>query len=161
VDVGQNVSESVELSVQLEYHKYMRRWLVIFMLFLLPIRGLVGDAMAYSMLPTAGNAAVNPTQNAMHSVAARAIFDWAGSVFGHENSSEASAKPPCHLAVATVDNDDPQQSKCTTCQVCHLSAATPVQLPDALVHTAASLPQQRDLQWHSAEPRQLFKTPVF
>jgi hypothetical protein len=112
----------------------MRRWFVIFMLFLLPIRGLVGDAMAYSMLP-----AGMPTNG-----------------MAVQNESKA----PCHMDMAAADNVDTQQSQCTTCQACNLSAAIPLLLPEGILHTTAAAPTQRTAFWISAEPRLLAKTPV-
>lgn len=112
----------------------MRRWFIIFMLFLLPIRGLVGDAMAYSMLPTGMPTSVEVVQN--------------------------EPTPPCHMNMAAADNVDTQQSQCTTCQACHFSAATPMQLPEGILHTTAAAPTQRTAHWISAEPRLLAKTPV-
>jgi hypothetical protein len=107
----------------------MRRWFVIFMLFLLPIRGLVGDAMAYSMW-----------------------LDTPQSV------------QPCHTEMtemAAADDQAVAQSQCSSCQICHLSADTPMQLPDNLLSTATVLPEQRQTLWHSADPRLIAKTPVF
>jgi hypothetical protein len=112
----------------------MRRWLIIFMLFLLPIRGLVGDAMAYSMLP-----------------------------MGMPVSSEvvqSEPTPPCHTSMAAANDAGTQQSQCTTCQACHLSAATPMQLPEGILHTTAAAPTQRTAFWISADLRLLAKPPV-
>lgn len=139
----------------------MRRYLLIFMLFLLPIRGLVGDAMAYSMLPGALTA-VHTTQPVdTNIVAAPAIFQWAAAVLDHEIRAESASVHPCHMAMAQTDSNDTVQNQCTACQACHLSAATPLQLPSGLLQTASALPEQRQALWHSAEPRLIPKTPVF
>jgi hypothetical protein len=149
----------------LEYHKTVRRYLVIFMLFLLPIRGLVGDAMAYSMLPAALNSAAAAQATATDIVAAPAIFHWATTLFDHESMVVSGAGKvaahPCHMATAQADSDDNVQNQCTACQACHLSAATPLQLPSSLLQIATTLPAQRQVLWHSAEPRLIAKTPVF
>jgi hypothetical protein len=113
----------------------MRRWFIIFMLFLLPIRGLVGDAMAYSMLPAGGEVA-------------------------HETAVQNESKAPCHMDMAATDDAGTQQSQCTTCQACNLSAAIPLLLPEGILHTTAAAPTQRTAHWISAEPRLLAKTPV-
>jgi hypothetical protein len=142
----------------------MRRCLVIFMLFLLPIRGLVGDAMAYSMLPGALNSAAGRAI-ATDIVAAPAIFHWATALFDHHSVVAIDAGPtaahPCHMATAQTDSTDNLQGQCTACQACHLSAATPLQLPLGLLQIATTLPEQRQALWHSAEPRLVAKTPVF
>lgn len=154
----------LELCTVLEYHKTMRRALLIFMLFLLPIRGLVGDAMAYSMLPAALHSAPAAQEVTTNSVAALAIFHWATALFGHENmaaeGSGAAAAAPCHMAAAQADSTDTAQSQCTSCQVCHLSVTTLLQVHSHLLQTASALPQQRQALWHSAEPRLIAKTPV-
>jgi hypothetical protein len=147
----------------LEYHKTMRRWLIIFMLFLLPIRVLVGDAMAYSMLPAAIPASGEAAQSAMNTVAAYAHMTRTTSTFEHENIAHSTAKPPCHMEMSAADasNDtDATQSQCTTCQACHLSAAIPMQLPGGILHTTAAAPSQRSAHWISADLRLLAKTPV-
>jgi hypothetical protein len=141
----------------------MRRWLIIFMLFLLPIRGLVGDAMAYSMLPAGMPASADEIQHAANSVAAYAHSKKATSILVHENVTQNTAKPPCHMEMAAADasNDaDTTQSQCTTCQACHLSAAIPMQLPGGILHTTAAAPSQRSAHWISADLRLLAKTPV-
>jgi hypothetical protein len=139
----------------------MRRYLLIFMLFLLPIRGLVGDAMAYSMLPGALTAAHTAQSVATNVVAAPAVFQWTTAASDHENRAESASVHPCHMAVAQTDSNDTVQNQCTACQACHLSAATPLQLPRGLLQIASALPEQRQALWHSAEPRWIAKTPVF
>ena len=119
----------------------MRRWFAILMLFILPIRGLVGDAMAYSMLPmqlqTPAPVAVQAMQTA------------------------ADSKMPCHEAndvSQEVNKADVQQ--CTSCQVCHLALSYPTQAATSLPQTAAAAPLQHASVWHSAELRLSVKPPV-
>lgn len=128
------------------------------MLLLLPIRGWVGDAMAYSMLPTGQQPAQVATQVAMHSGAAYATIERANGPLDQENPLPAASAHPCHTDASAAD--DSAQHQCSSCQVCHLSAATPMQLPSAMLHTSAQLPAQRAAQWVSADPRLLAKTPV-
>jgi hypothetical protein len=143
----------------------MRKWFVVIMLFLLPLRGLVGDAMAYSMLPGALNSAAAAQPVTTNIVAAPAIFYWATALFDHQNTAASGASSatlhPCHMATAQADSTESVQNQCTACQVCHLSAATPLQLPSGLLQTATALPEQQQALWHSAEPRLIAKTPVF
>lgn len=138
----------------------MRKWLVVLMLFLLPLRGLVGDAMAYSMLPAALTVAQTVQQKATNLVAAPEVFGWAAASFAHTNKVQATAASPCHIAMADADSNDSMQNQCTSCQACHLSAATSLQLPSDLLQTATALPEQRQALWHSAEPRWIAKTPI-
>jgi hypothetical protein len=143
----------------------MRRYLVIFMLFLLPIRGLVGDAMAYSMMPGALSPLATAQPITTNIVATPAIFHWAAALFDHESMvvshSGTAVAHPCHMATAQTDSTDNVQGQCTACQACHLSAATPLQLPSGLLQITTALPEQRQALWHSAEPRLVAKTPVF
>jgi hypothetical protein len=128
----------------------MRKWFVIFMLFLLPIRGLVGDAMAYSM----------PT-NATDSVAARAVSTDSGDVFTIQITIKTAPSHPCHTEDAATGDTTPVQNQCTTCQACHFSAAPVQQWTGALLHPTTAAPSQRAALWHSADARLLAKTPVF
>jgi hypothetical protein len=128
----------------------MRKWFVIFMLFLLPIRALVGDAMAYSM----------PTY-ATDSVASRAASTASSRVFNAENITETALSHPCHTQDAATDDTTPVQNQCTTCQTCHFSAAPHLQWAGGLLHITTAAPSQRAAQWHSADARLLAKTPVF
>lgn len=143
----------------------MRKWFVIVMLFLLPLRGLVGDAMAYSMLPDAPKGTNTAQQSAANSVAAHAAFDWARATFHPQNHASGMSVQPCHGAAEAAEQSDDkstvQKNHCTACQTCHMSAATPLQLHSPVLQTAAELPAQRAAQWHSADARLLAKTPIF
>jgi hypothetical protein len=127
----------------------MRKWLVIFMLFLLPIRGLVGDAMAYSMLP-----------NTVDSVVSQAATVVGNANLGHQKSVDAAPKLPCHTDVSATSDADAAQNQCTTCQACHLGALADSLHPSVLLQAVVAAPAQHADQWHSAEPRLLAKTPV-
>ncbi len=138
----------------------MRRYLVIFMLFLLPIRALMGDAMAYSMLPAAAHAASSAQQTTPDLGAAHAMLYWASSLLEHENPAELAPQHPCHTAGASADDQDATPNQCCTCQACHFVTAAPAQLHNSLLQTTAAQPQQRPAQWRSADVRLLAKTPV-
>lgn len=127
----------------------MRKWFVVFMLFLLPIRGLVGDAMAYSM-----------PLNATDSVAARAVSAAYDDVLVTENTIKTAPSHPCHDDDAAADDTAPVQNQCTTCQACHFSAVPQQRWTGTLLHTTTAVPSQRAAQWHSADARLLAKTPI-
>jgi hypothetical protein len=145
----------------LNYHSPMRRYLVIFMLFLLPIRALMGDAMAYSMLPAAAQAASSAHHTTPNLGATHPIFYWASSLLEHEKPTEPAPQHPCHTDMASADDQDATQNQCSTCQACHLVTATPVQLHHNLLQSSTAPPQQRPSQWRSADARLIAKTPVF
>ncbi len=130
----------------------MRKWFVVFMLFLLPVRGLVGDAMAYNMLP----AGLGGTAPHASSVVEKSSLKSLDSV----NAVQASSNLPCHTNMATADSDAPAQSLCTSCQACHLGAMTGQQLRTPLLQVTGAAPDQQTTLWHSAEPRLIAKTPV-
>jgi hypothetical protein len=126
----------------------MRKFFIVFMLLLLPLRGWMGDAMAYSMLP-----------DAMDSIAASARLSSASSGLDHPKMQMAM---PCHEIASSdaAQDNTPAQSQCNSCQVCHLSTfvspsfATPAvlqhQAPPAHVHTV----------WASADLARQAKPPV-
>jgi hypothetical protein len=119
----------------------MRRWFAILMLFILPIRGLVGDAMAYSMLPMQ--------------------LQTPAPVTMQEKQTAAESKMPCHDANdAAQDSSAADAQQCTTCQVCHLSISYLIQAATSLQSTAAALPLQYASTWRSAEQRLSVKPPV-
>lgn len=128
----------------------MRKWFVIFMLFLLPLRALVGDAMAYSM-----------PVDAMNTVSVQAVFTASSSVVAGNSIAEPTLSYPCHTQEAAADDTTPAQNQCTTCQDCHLSGGPLVQLTCGLLHTITPAPAQHTAQWHSADPRLQAKTPIF
>ncbi len=150
-----------ELWLGLEYHKNMRRFLVIVMLLILPIRGLVGDAMAYSMLPLMPGKTQNQAIE-FFQISPKIIADYPISTSKNIEKSGESAtfKLPCHSdsAPAVSASADPQQ--CTTCQVCHLSVAVPLVHSQNMAHFLAQPPVQSAIAWHSAEPRLIAKTPI-
>ncbi len=112
------------------------------MLLVLPIRGFVGDAMAYSMMPMQIQASI-----ALQAAA--------------ETPKQATTMMPCHEISGSASVDDPSGvQQCTTCQMCHLTATYPFQAIAGLLSTATALPVQYATFWHSAEQRLSVKPPV-
>ncbi len=118
------------------------------MLFLMPIRGFIGDAMAYDMLISGKNSA------SMVSV----------RVVSAATSEQADIAPagqhPCHMDAAASPSDDSQQSQCTTCQACHFSALVDHLTCTRLPLQGSAAPAQSLAFWHSAEPQRQAKPPV-
>jgi hypothetical protein len=129
----------------------MRAIFLVFMIALLPLRGWLGDAMAMQMVP--GHA------SATEKIATHASTARAGATF-HVNFENSSL--PCHDAGAGVDHlsDDTARTpidssgpltqgdcaQCSTCQVCHSVALSPVinplpllALPAQAVHSEQTL----------------------
>jgi hypothetical protein len=125
----------------------MRHWLLVFMVFLLPLRGLVGDAMAGQMLQQHAAAAMAVQENAGHHAAATAQ---AHDCPGHQ------AQPAEAPADAQAPGDCPT---CASCQMCSSVALNPtVQTPGAM-RVAQSPPDTVQRAHPSAEPVLAFKPP--
>lgn len=124
----------------------MRRWLLILLVLLLPLRAWLGEAMAGEMLhlpaaAVAGHAAETPAHgHGPHADCAE-----------HAHASEV--KPDAKPAF------DPDCRTCASCQACSAVALAP-ELP---VRTTASFshpqPQAVPLAFSSAEPHLAFKPP--
>jgi hypothetical protein len=142
----------------------MRRWFAIFMLFILPIRGLVGDAMAYSMLPMQLQTLTPVVTPALAKVSGFTSLKMMAMEHMQRmgmDSEAANSKLPCHDANdASQEGDTADAQQCTSCQVCHLALTYPVQATNSLPQTAAAAPLQHASVWHSAELRLSVKPPV-
>ena len=146
----------------------MRRLLLIAMIIMLPLRGLMGDAMAAQMLPTALQQAEHAfdsgAENATHLIADSAYSTRATDAFDHQKTA-AITNAPCHDGTATADDDGDDgvvaKDACSTCQACHLSAFvsnSPLVMPMTI---AEAKPASPAVQWVSAELSLLAKPPVF
>jgi hypothetical protein len=132
------------------YHDAMRYWLVLFMVLLLPLRGLVGDVMAGQMLQQHAAAAVSVQAHAGHQAAAPALpaHDCA------EHHAQAQAEAPAVDAQAAGDCPT-----CASCQMCSSVALSPA--VDTASPRRASQPPPDTVQraYPSAEPVLAFKPP--
>jgi hypothetical protein len=131
----------------------MRRWLLLVMILLLPMRAWVGDAMAGQMLQqradaiAAGTAEANPA----HHAAVRAHHDCDQHAGGMATAADAIAATP-----AVAADDCPT---CASCQVCSSVALSPfVAFMPAAGFSQA--PPSSDAPWlSSAEQALAFKPP--
>jgi hypothetical protein len=144
----------------------MRRWFAILMLFILPIRGLVGDAMAYSMLPMQLQTPTPVVTPALAKVSGftslkMMAMEHLQSMGMGMDSEAANSKLPCHDANdASQEGDTADAQQCTSCQVCHLALTYPVQATTSLPQTATAAPLQHASAFHSADLRLSVKPPV-
>jgi cytochrome c553 len=113
----------------------MRRFFKVFLIALLALRALVGDAMAYDMAQAMSHAPV--------AVAA-------------QHAEPMVSSMPCH----TVDSDDAAQPACTTCQVCHMSAFLPVSLLPLAQALPSELPATQVAAWFSFDNALVSKPPI-
>ncbi len=91
----------------------MRRFVLILMLVLLPLRGWVGEAMAMDMLAQSAVAIQNVAATAHH-ISANGTFDTEMQAPCHGASPEAAA--------STAPGSSPCGT-CPLCQMCHTVAA--------------------------------------
>ena len=133
----------------------MRRWLFVFLIMLLPLRGWVGDAMAIQMaLPgqhdPASGAMQYADRDAKHAVisldASAAVGDCGGHT-GVPDAGDASDSVHCEA--------------CAMCQTCHTVAV--LQLPDLLAVAPASpvSPSAPMQVFASADRTLLLKPPIY
>jgi hypothetical protein len=123
---------------------HMRKVFVICMLLLMPFRGFIGDAMAYQMLMTDHHSAP-----ATQGVAAK------------PDSKQITQRMPCHTESAPALDDEPQQSKCTVCEVCHSSMAIDSGSFSGFNSPNKSAPLLSSSIWLSADLLRITKPPVF
>jgi hypothetical protein len=116
----------------------MRRFFKVFLITLLALRALVGDAMAYEMA------------QAMSQAPAAAA---------EQKAETAISSMPCHT-VASDEAASAVQPACTTCQVCHMSAFLPVSLLLVAHALPSELPATQAVAWFSAESALVSKPPI-
>jgi hypothetical protein len=90
----------------------MRRFFLIFMIALLPLRGWAGEVMAMDMLATHAGATEKVAPHA-HGISAESTFD-------------AEMQADCHEAAVAEPSDSTTSTHCGSCplcQMCHTVAA--------------------------------------
>jgi hypothetical protein len=150
----------MELFMPFAYHSLMRRPLFIAMIFLLLLRGWVGDAMATGMA-TGHLKRVAP---ATEFVAAYAHETRADGHFDHE-ITQKSAEPLVHSAATPPDcaghttgqasDPVPQEAtghceSCAACQACNTVALSPLASSTASLSIPPALPHSPATQFASA-----------
>jgi hypothetical protein len=118
----------------------MRRFFTLFLIGLLALRALVGDAMAYEM-----------TQALMGSPNQQ-------QVAASDNPPSHAAEMPCHPAAS--EDGGAEKTACTTCQVCHLSAFLPASLPSLASELPAAQANPVASAWFSADGALVSKPPI-
>ena len=129
----------------------MRRVFLILMIFLLPLRGMVGDAMAVQMMiPIISGVSVagNSLQKAVASAEK-------ANALGIEKPSAM----PCH-EVADSQSDTTEHDACASCEVCHLSACVTTVLPPSVAQSAEAKPASPVVQSISTTLILINKPPV-
>jgi hypothetical protein len=146
----------------------MRRWLLILMVTLLPIRGWVGDAMAMEMAASAAAHANSSQHTATLFIAINVDRARIKPLIDINLASEGDADCPGHAeALPTGPDASPATeaghdacNACTSCQVCHTVALA------AAVNVSASnvqhfvTPPTLTSPFVSAPPARGFKPPI-
>lgn len=130
----------------------MRRWFVLIMIALLPIRGWVGDVMAADMV-TQRIGALAQVPVMVHQPADTAAADPHADC--HGKAAAHSPAPANETAVAA-----PDCGSCTSCQVCHSVGMATVAGATPLVAAPHAAPPLRGTHFASAEPARGFKPPI-
>ena len=132
----------------------MRRWLLLVMVLLLPLRGWLGEAMAGEMLQ---QEVVGVVQH--HAAAAAHDCDHHGGGAAHPHQPHHPHAPHGH------DHDEAQAQPggdCPTCAACQVCPSVALWPPaPAIVATGFHHPPPQDVQpaFTSAEPLLAFKPP--
>ena len=144
----------------------MRRLLLIAMIIMLPLRGVVGDAMAMQMTNQSFSQAAASETVTTNFVAARAYSVKAIGDSGSAKTEKNVSSMPCHdmvdQAVNSAEDTASQSSNtvCTSCQVCHLTAACLDSVSTSKVRAAHPPLAFAPPYWASAELPQATKPPA-
>ncbi|HEX5738484.1 MAG TPA: hypothetical protein VFY22_08240 [Hydrogenophaga sp.] len=131
----------------------MRRLLLVFLIALLPLRGLVGDAMAVAMtnLPAhegTQTAALNAMPCPDHAAAA---------LPAHEGAHGASTHSASHGDQATAQDAEHQHTACDLCNGPAMADAMPLEIQPVVEHSLHVAPVER---FASSLPHQGIKPPI-
>jgi hypothetical protein len=140
----------------------MRHLLFALMIVLLPLRGWMGDAMAYSMLGMGTNQTAQVATDTTYSVANNDHMALTLASNFANSAPQEKSNPPCHGA-DTQDNASPASpasNACTVCQVCHLTVSLPQPLRTLVQARTGTLAVQPPVLWASADLSVLTKPPV-
>ena len=133
----------------------MRRLLSVFMICLLALRGLLGDAMAMEAMPQPVPAPY------MHAVAHHSASQRLNAIHHRIAPPHADSRDCATLAPAAHCHDKaPDGTHCSSCMLCH-SAWSLSNLAVLAAHVdSAAHPQHAPPGWASAILTSLFKPPI-
>jgi hypothetical protein len=123
----------------------MPRLFKLFLIALLAMRALVGDAMAYGMMQAMANSSAPVIAMELET----------------QTSAKKAASMPCH-EVQAEDRlmAEASPSACTTCQVCHLSVFLPAAISMPEFQLPPFLQASRASAWLSADIASVSKPPI-
>jgi hypothetical protein len=144
----------------------MRRWLLLVMVLLLPLRGWVGEAMAGQMLQQHGaliSAAAGDPVRPAHASGHDHAPDHAHPP-GHAHAGGDAQSHDCDHGPAAGDASGPASGHadcptCASCQVCSsVALSTMAWLPTPIAYSHPQ-PEAAQPSYASAEPALAFKPP--
>ncbi|MGE0332466.1 MAG: hypothetical protein AB7P37_17440 [Ramlibacter sp.] len=130
----------------------MRRWFLLIMIALLPIRAWVGDVMAADMVTQHIAAVQQVPLQAQPASPADSADPHADC---HGKAAAASPALPAAGDAAATDCGN-----CTSCQVCHSVAMAAASGVGPLAPVPHAAPPVRGTHFASAEPARGFKPPI-
>lgn len=131
----------------------MRRWFLLIMIVLLPIRGWVGDVMAAEMVTQRITAVAQMPVQAQQPAPAGA--DSHADCHGKAAADNPASQPAGDSNTAAADCGN-----CTSCQVCHSVAMVMAPGVAAVAPAHSAAPTLRGTHFASAEPARGFKPPI-
>jgi len=131
----------------------MRRWLLVLIVLLLPLRAVVGEAMAGQMLQQGTAMAAALAMGAEHGTPV------ASHDCDHHPGHQAQAEPDEAPQAAAPDAANGDCPTCASCQVCSSVALSPSAQAPAPVHATQAPPLAVQRPYPSAEPVLAFKPP--
>ena len=142
----------------------MRRFVSIAFIFLLALRGLLGDAMAMGIVPAlAGDAAGHSQmQHVGHDMGSQHAMASSSSDHGVD-LPHGSAGGHCASAASGVTDacgDGSHQVTCSACDICHSSFHTPALLDWSADAQPDTLQAERSTAFLSATSAEVAKPPI-
>jgi hypothetical protein len=130
----------------------MRRWFVLLMIALLPLRGLVGDAMAADMMAKH----LSTAQTAVETASAHHEMD--PDCMGHSHANaDTDANADADASVATNASPCPTCASCQVCSSVALAFAASVAVSPVFTQPT---PVATLATFASADPATGFKPPI-
>jgi hypothetical protein len=132
----------------------VNRWLLLVMILLLPLRGLVGGAMAAEMVQSGAHAAAAAA--AVHAPS----HDCVEHAAPQPTASHADAAPHGDMQHENTQSADGSCATCASCQVCSAVALAFAQFPTLPAVFANAPLAAANARFASAEPLRAFKPPI-
>lgn len=136
----------------------MRKWLLVLMIALLPLRAWVGEAMAGEMMSRHAALAAGVQAQQSAALPAAQLAPSAHDCMGHGQAAPPSVEAPVDTTAAIpLDGDCPT---CASCQACSAVALAFAEAAPGATPFGSALPATRELRFASAEPVPAVKPPI-